>query len=133
MTTREDFINEYIQLAKKDANIEFNENSISDGWHTFDELYEFRKLYNAALFNEWAKNGLYNVHKSVRHYDGEYCFNDSQWFIVVAILPSGQISNHYKRDDWNLFNIPAKDRALFPWDGHTAKDVAERLAKFLKS
>ena len=27
---------------------------ISDGYHTFDELYEFRKVYNAALFNEWA-------------------------------------------------------------------------------
>ena len=25
---------------------------ISDGYHTFNELYEFRKLYNAALFNQ---------------------------------------------------------------------------------
>jgi hypothetical protein len=27
---------------------------VSDGFHTFDELYEFRKIYNAALFNEGA-------------------------------------------------------------------------------
>lgn len=27
----------------------------SDGYHTFKELYKFRLLYNAALFNEWAK------------------------------------------------------------------------------
>ena len=42
---------------------------VSDGYHTFDELYEFRKLYNAALFNEWAALGLYSVHKSVRHFE----------------------------------------------------------------
>ena len=41
----------------------------SDGYHTFNELYEFRKVYNAALFNEWAKFDIpqYNVHKSIRH------------------------------------------------------------------
>ena len=27
-------------------------NEISDGYHTFDELYEFRKMYNSVLFNE---------------------------------------------------------------------------------
>lgn len=101
---------------------------ISDGYHTFNELYEFRKVFNAALFNEWAIQDKYNVHKSVRHYDGEYCFGeDSGWFIVVAILPTGQISNHYERKDWDLFKIPAKDRAMFEFDGHTAKDVLERM------
>ena len=29
-----------------------NIKSLSDGYHTFDELYEFRKMYNAVLFNE---------------------------------------------------------------------------------
>lgn len=43
---------------------------VSDGYHTFDELYEFRKLYNAALFNEWAAQGKFSVHKSKRHFDG---------------------------------------------------------------
>ena len=38
--------------------------STSDGYHTFDELYEFRKMYNAALFNEWAFQCKFNVHKS---------------------------------------------------------------------
>ena len=27
-------------------------NELSDGYHTYDELYEFRKMYNAVLFNE---------------------------------------------------------------------------------
>lgn len=100
----------------------------SDGYHTFNELYEFRKIYNAALFNEWAKFDIpmYNVHKSIRHNDGEYCFG-GEWFIVVALLPSGQISNHYKMEDWDLFKVPAKDKALFEFDGHTSTDVINRL------
>ena len=35
---------------------------VSDGYHTFSELYEFRKMYNALLFNEWYKQGKYQVH-----------------------------------------------------------------------
>lgn len=97
----------------------------SDGYHTFNELYEFRKLYNAALFNEWAKQGKYNVHKSTRHHDGEECFGGG-WFIVMATLPTGQISNHYEMKDWDLFQCDVFTKAN-EWDGHTAKDVADRL------
>lgn len=98
----------------------------SDGYHTFNELYEFRKVYNAALFNEWAAAGKYNVHKSWRHHDGEDCFGGG-WFIVVAVLPAGQISNHYPAGDWELFAIPAYDKANVPFDGHTGHEVLERL------
>jgi len=107
-----------------------NIGSMSDGYHTFDELYEFRKVYNAALFNEWANTGKYHVHKSLCHHDGELCFGGG-WFIVVAMLPTGQISNHYQVSDWDLFQIPAEDQALFEFDGHTANDVAIRLRNFL--
>ena len=120
---------------------------ITDGYHTFEELYAFRKLYNAALFNEWANaesvsfefnsgttrhskdilvGAKYQVHKSKRHFDGELCFGGG-WFIVCAMLPSGQITNHYKEEDWDLFKIPIAEKALFPFDGHTSKDVLERL------
>ena len=34
---------------------------ISDGYHTFDELYEFRKMYNAVLFNGWAIENSYET------------------------------------------------------------------------
>lgn len=101
-------------------------NNISDGYHTFGELYEFRKQYNAALFNSWALASQYNVHKSLRHNDGELCFGGG-WFIVVAVLPTGQISNHYKVEDWDLFNIPASSTALVEFDGHTPADVIKRL------
>lgn len=123
---------------------------VSDGYHTFDELYEFRKVYNAALFNEWAKDwyirdkqikegrivpanvvfAKYNVHKSWRHHDGELCFGGG-WFIVVAVLPTGQISNHYEAKDWDLFKIPSVEKAKYEFDGHTSKDVITRLNELI--
>jgi hypothetical protein len=72
------------------------------------------------------------VHKSIRHHDGELCFGGG-WFIVVAKLPTGQISNHYEMKDWDLFRIPQADKALYPFDGHTAKDVLERINKYYQS
>lgn len=102
---------------------------VSDGYHTFNELYEYRMLYNAALFNEFAKQGLYDVHKSRKHSDGEYPFGDSNWFIVMAELPTGQISNHYEMKDWDKFQIPEKTLAN-KWDEHSPRDVADRLISF---
>lgn len=149
--TKEQVINGIIKDGLVNANL------ISDVYHTFWELYEFRKMYNAALFNEWAKdyNGRveqykdadisklhpeiqvfikntkpkYDVHKSWKHYDGELCFGGG-WFIVVAILPTGQISNHYKAEDWDLFKIPEVEKAKYEYDGHTALDVLGRLNNF---
>jgi hypothetical protein len=122
---------------------EYNRGEYSDGYHTFNELYEFRKLYNALLFNQWADIKLYglrtgpissikyDVHKSIRHFDGELCFGGG-WFIVVAVLPGGQISNHYKMKDWDLFKIPETEKAKYEFDGHTPKDVMDRLKDMIE-
>lgn len=102
----------------------------SDGYHTFKELYEYRLLYNAALFNEWAKSGRFDVHKSWKHADGERCFGGG-WFIVMAQLPTGQISNHYEAKDWDLFRVEELETSA-KWDAHTPADVANRLRAFLR-
>lgn len=101
---------------------------LSDGHHTFEELYDFRMAYNAALFNSWHRQGLYDVHKSFKHHEGDLCFGGG-WFIVVAMLPTGQISNHYPEKYWGMFNIPTEPKAIYPFDGHTPKDVLDRLTQ----
>jgi hypothetical protein len=90
-----------------------------------NELYASRKAYNVCLFNEWTAQGKYNVHKSRRHFDGEMAF-EGEWFIVVAELPTGQITNHYEMEDWHLFECPERETSP-EWDGHTTKHVIERL------
>lgn len=102
--------------------------STSDGYHTFDELYAYRMAYNAALFNQWAALGLYEVHKSWKHSDGEPCFGGG-WFIVVAQLPTGQISNHYKTDHWKLFRCEVRETGAL-YDGHTPQIALQRLLDF---
>lgn len=113
----------------------------SDGYHTFRELYKYRLLYNAALFNEWAvsdlangepgnSNHFYDVHKSWRHADGELAFG-GDWFVVSAQLPTGQITNHYAAKYWDLFKIPAVEKAG-AWDGHTPQEAAERMEAMLR-
>lgn len=101
-----------------------------DGYHTVRELYRYRLLYNAGLFNEWALRGLYDVHKSKLHDDGTVPFGNPDLFKVTAKLPTGQISNHYSLKHWSLFKIPERERSAV-WDGSTAAQVADSLARFL--
>lgn len=82
-----------MRLLQRLRNLFLPEGEVSDGFHTFDELYHYRMLYNAAFFN--SLEGKYDVHKSYRHADGELCFGGG-WFIVMANLPTGQVSNHYR-------------------------------------
>jgi len=111
-----------------EKNNEVNENT-SDGYHTFKELYEFRRVYNTLLFNEWSSQGKHQVYKSRKHADGEDCFGGG-WFIVGATLPHGQITNHYEDSAWDSFICEERELGE-KWDGHTAQDVLDRMKKLL--
>lgn len=107
---------------------------VSDGYHTFDELYRYRMLYNAlaATMLKYEPSAM-PPHKSRFHSDGEPCFGGG-WFIVVFYLPTKdglkQVSNHYEEADWNLFDIEERIRAD-EWDGHTPEEAAERMEAYL--
>ena len=95
---------------------------LSDGYHTFNELYDFRREYNAALVN----SGVWKSHKSYRHHDGELCFGGG-WFIVIIDTPFGQISNHYENKYWELFECEELPVAKH-WDGYTEENVDRLLS-----
>ena len=110
------------------------ENDISDGYHTFKELYDYRMAYNALWVNEINRSGKsndYQLHKSIKHSDGELCFGGG-WFIVSLKLPTGQVSNHYKLEYWDLFKIPEYERSIIEYDGHTPELAKERMFNFIK-
>lgn len=120
----------------KEVRLDDATGSVSDGYHTFDELYRHRALLTASLFTEWAdrenwrrdRGVKFGVHKSRLHSDGSKL---DGYFIVMAELPTGQISYHYPDTDWDLFDIPELDRAL-SWDGHTSADVVDRIERYLR-
>lgn len=99
-----------------------------DEHHTMDELYEYRMVYNAMAANLMVQAGGTAV-KSLRHHDGELCF-DGGWFIVCLYTLDGWVTNHYKQEHWNLFDIPEVETAP-EWDGHTPAIALERLRNAL--
>ena len=100
---------------------------ISDGYHTFNELYDHRAALTAALFKSLPSDTVY---KSKKHHDGTMY---DGMFIVGANLPGiGAISYHYDLDPWwGVFNIREVENAP-EWDGHTPNDVIERLKAYAK-
>jgi len=94
----------------------------SDGYHTFNSLYEQRCVLFAALVKAYKDK----TWKSRRHSDGEKCF-DGNWFIVGIETPEGQYTYHYENKDWELFDCKEIERA-HEWDGHTDKDVKRLLS-----
>jgi hypothetical protein len=95
---------------------------ISDGYHTFSELYRHR----AALFilltrmvPEWSW-------RARRHEDGGAMYEGM--FLAGMHLPTGDISYHMPIKYWPLMEHVHATLELAPaWDGHTSDDVLERL------
>jgi hypothetical protein len=94
---------------------------LSDGYHTFNQLYYQRCVLFAALCNTFK--GL--AWKSHKHEDGEKCFGKDGWFIVGVDTPEGSYTYHYEDKYWDMFHCQELEVGK-KWDGHTEKDV-ERL------
>lgn len=94
-----------------------NTNDISDGYHTFGELYEHRH----ALFLAVCR--AYPSWKSRLHSDGS---NMPGWFIAGVDTPAGMVTYHIPDAWWFLYDIQELGRAP-EWDGHTSYDAIDRL------
>ena len=94
---------------------------VSDGFHTFNGLYEQRMILFAALVKAYKDKAW----KSYRHEDGEYCFGGG-WFIVGIDTPKGSYTYHYENKYWDMFDCVVLPRAKH-WDGHTEADAERRL------
>lgn len=96
---------------------------LSDGYHTFNELYEHR----AVLFSFVCSVIPGLAWKSKLHDDGTMF---DGMFIVGMETPGGQVSYHYDIDPyWDLFKVRELPTAP-TYDGHTAQDVLSRIREF---
>ena len=97
--------------------------NVSDGYHTFNELYHHRAMLMCALMRAY-KDRL-PVWWSEYHHDG----SRFEGFIIVGIgkEPGRQITYHVEEDGWELFDFAEHlDRAPY-FDGHTPEEVIDRL------
>ena len=98
-----------------------NIGEVSDGFHTFNALYEQRMILFAALVKAYKDKAW----KSYRHEDGEFCFGGG-WFIVGIDTPAGSYTYHYENKYWDMFDCVDLPRGKH-WDGHTEADAETRL------
>jgi hypothetical protein len=95
---------------------------ISDGYHTFDELYDHRFALYIALCR--AVRREQSVWKSKLHSDGTMY---PGWFILgIGDQPGQQITYHLPMSWWDRADFH-EDTIALPWDGHTSDDVVTRL------
>lgn len=109
-------------MPKYEFDVE-NKGQISDGYHTFDELYYHRMVLFSIICNTY-KNQAW---KSWKHHDGTM-YDD--YFIVGITTDKGDYSYHYHKDYWDLFKVQELEKAPI-WDGHKPEDI-DRLFSLLK-
>ena len=95
---------------------------LSDGFHTFRQLYYQRMM----LFATIVRQNKDKAWKSLRHEDGELCFGGG-WFIVGVDTPKGSYTYHYEDNYYSLFDCKELEKGKH-WDGHTEKDVTRLLS-----
>lgn len=99
----------------------------SDGYHTFSELYEHRH----ALFMALLSIKVTGKWMSKKHDDGSEM---DGWFIagINSVWGGDSISYHLPMRLWDSCVKTGAD--VLPnapkWDGHTSKDVIDRLMKY---
>lgn len=108
-------------------------NLISDGSHTFGELYYQRMKLTAVIAKAIrASSSSYEdfaskVTRSYKHSDGTMF---DGYFIITFNTPDGYFSYHYHIDHLlNFISVPCVDFAP-EWDGHTDVDVDRLLSLF---
>lgn len=118
-----------ISIEKKphgDASIEvYKTDLVSDGYHTFGELYDHRITLYIALCKIISATDVTNVWRSRKHSDGSVWDN---WFILGINVEKGkQMTYHIPETRWTEVEFAVTLNKAPEYDGHTAEDVLKRL------
>ena len=93
---------------------------LSDGYHTFNELYHHR----AILFSVICNSNPQIAWKSKLHDTGDMF---DGMFIVGIETPQGQATYHYDINPyWDIFKVKELPNAP-KWDGHSTEEAIRRI------
>lgn len=99
---------------------------LSDGYHTFNELYHHRAMLFCTICNLFPDSAW----KSKAHHDGSMY---DGMFIVGITTDLGNATYHYNIDPyWELFDVHELDVAP-EFDGHTPGEALERIFSLAES
>lgn len=116
-----------------------NDVAISDGYHTFDELYDHRITLYIALckslladsenrYDNEQPGTVYRnggVWRSKLHKDGTMF--EGQFILGIRTDPGHQITYHLPLSRWDETDFAYNLQTAPEWDGHTPEDVLERI------
>ena len=115
------------EISEADTVIEIPESGIgdlSDGYHTFNELYHHR----AILFSVICNSNPQIAWKSKLHDTGDMF---DGMFIVGIETPQGQATYHYDINPyWDMFKVKELPNAP-KWDGHSPEEAINRIGTLL--
>lgn len=98
---------------------------ITDGYHTFRELYDHRRALTAAL-----AVSMPSWRSKAHHPDGEPMFPG--YFVVGIDLPTGTVTYHYKLDYWDDFTGVEEREHAPRWDGAGPPETVDRLLEWAR-
>lgn len=97
---------------------------VSDGYHTFEELYQHRILLYLNLTLLALRLSPTWDARWKPHYPG--------WPVLFLKTPAGQISYHFEEKYLPFIEDRIERDDNYQWDGHTSDDVLARLMELLK-
>lgn len=99
---------------------------VSDGYHTFSELYDHRIALWIALCRVYSSMHS-DCWRSMYHSDGT---SIPGWFVLGIGRDIGdQITYHLPMSQWDATDFASDKEEPPRFDGHTSSDVLERLGK----
>lgn len=103
-----------------------NKDNISDGSHTFSELYKHRSILYVTLCKLLAKENNYYIWRSKKHSDGGDSYEG--YFVLGIGKDKGeQITYHILNKYWKDTNFAQTLDKAPDYDEHTSEDVLKRL------
>lgn len=114
------FVNKLIEDFKKEYGTDFSD-KISDGYHTFEELYDHRSKLFIALCKLLPSDIVW---KAKKHYDGTMY---AGMFIMGVNTKDGQATYHMEDKYWDDVSFVTELPNAPEFDGHTPTIALSRL------
>lgn len=93
---------------------------VSDGYHTFDDLYAHRCRLFVALMRAYPNKSFW----SRKHSDGS---SFEGWVLAAIRTRAGWVTYHLPESEVPNIVMIREEEFGKEWDGHTSDDVLERL------
>jgi hypothetical protein len=102
--------------------IDCETNDVSDGYHTFGELYDHRIALFIALSHAFVNRSWRSKHHEA---GGEPMYDG--WFVAGIHLATGDVTYHLPMSAWDLMDGIMALKNAPKFDGHTPADVVSRI------